>query len=204
MLAGPAGPLEALLEYPAADSSAGIVVLCHPHPLYGGTMTNKVVHTLARAFNEIGIGALRFNYRGVGSSAGAYDEGKGETDDALAALDWARERWPGVPLFLAGFSFGGAVAIRAARAREVRRLVTIAPAIERLSQAGITEPASLPGCPWLLIQGSADELIDSAATTRWVESLPQRPRLVMLDGVSHFFHGHLTRLKDVVVQWLQE
>jgi uncharacterized protein len=173
--------------------------VCHPHPLYGGNMNNKVVYTLARAFNEVGMGALRFNYRGVGSSTGTYDHGMGETEDALAALDWASMRMPGARLFVAGFSFGGAVAIRAATRREVQRVVSVAPAVERIS-AG----EALPGCPWLLIHGTADELIDAAATQRWVAALPHPPQLVMLEGVTHFFHGHLTRLKDVVVRWLQE
>lgn len=195
-LTGPAGAVEALLESPSGGT--GIAVVCHPHPLYGGNMNNKVVHTLARAFNQVGCKALRFNFRGVGGSSGAYAEAEGETQDALAMLDWAAARWTAEPLYLAGFSFGGAVAIRAAQLRPVVRLVTVAPAIERLG----VEPA-LPECPWLLVQGTADELIDTPATERWVTSLPRPPRLVLLDGVSHFFHGHLTRLKDVVVQWLQ-
>ena len=198
-LAGPAGSLEALFEMPAGGGSGGVAVVCHPHPLYGGNMNNKVVYTLARAFNELGMGALRFNYRGVGSSTGTYDHGDGETGDALAALEWASSRVPGAPLFLGGFSFGGMVAIRAATRREVRRVVSVAPAVERLAPS---EP--LPSCPWLLIHGTDDELIDAAATQRWVAALPQPPRLVMMDGVTHFFHGHLTRLKDVVVRWLQE
>jgi len=201
VLAGPAGPLEALLESPIGTGTAvmtGVAVVCHPHPLYGGNMNNKVVHTLARAFNDLGFAAVRFNYRGVGGSAGAYDEGNGETQDALAVLDWARARMPDATLYLAGFSFGGAVAVRAARQRRIARLVTVAPAIERLGA-----DSALPECPWLLIQGTADELLDASATQRWVASLPRPPQLVMLEGVSHFFHGHLTRLKDVVVQWLQ-
>ena len=161
-------------------------------------MNNKVVHTLARACNEHGMKTVRFNFRGVGASHGAHAEGEGETLDALAVLDWASARWPTAPLYLAGFSFGGAVAIRAARQRRIQRLITVAPAIDWIG----TESA-LPDCPWLLIQGSADELLDAAATQRWAASLSHPPRLVMLDGVSHFFHGHLTRLKDVVLQWLQ-
>lgn len=196
ILSGPIGPLEAMLES-SADAVARVVVVCHPHPLYGGNMHNKVVHTLARAFTERGGAALRFNYRGVGISAGSYDEGIGETQDTLAVLDWVTQRWPGIPVYLAGFSFGGAMAIRAATQRRIERLVTVAPAIERLG----TDPA-VPDCPWLLIQGTADELLDAAATARWVASLPRPPQLVMLDGVSHFFHGQLTRLKDVVAQWL--
>jgi uncharacterized protein len=200
-LAGPAGPLEALLETPAGTGQepvTGVAIVCHPHPLYGGNMHNKVVHTLARACNELGFATLRFNYRGVGSSAGSYDEGDGETQDALALLDWASARSPGTTLYMAGFSFGGAVAIRAARQRPIERLVTVAPAIERLGAE-----SALPTCPWLLVQGTADELLDASATQRWAASLPRPPQLVMLEGVSHFFHGQLTRLKDVVVQWLQ-
>ncbi len=116
---GPAGDLEALLETPQAETGAlpavrAFAVVCHPHPLYGGTMDNKVVYTLARAFQQCGAPAIRFNYRGVGSSAGTYDEGRGETADALAVIAYGRKRWPQAALWLGGFSFGGAVAVRAA------------------------------------------------------------------------------------------
>ena len=131
-IAGPVGNLEAILETPVDASGAmvesavrpRIAVICHPHPLYGGTMTNKVVHMLAKACNELGVRALRFNYRGVGASAGKYDEGNGETDDAVAVVDWALSRWPGAELWLGGFSFGGGVAIRTAVLRNAikRRL----------------------------------------------------------------------------------
>ena len=109
---GPAGSLEALLEDPGADGRH-FAVVCHPHPLHGGTMHNKVVHTLARALQEQGMPTLRFNYRGVGASAGAYDDGRGETEDALAVIAWGRRRWPGAQLVLAGFSFGAFVASHA-------------------------------------------------------------------------------------------
>ena len=106
-IAGPVGSLEALLEIPAGADGSRVAVICHPHPVHGGTMTNKVVHMLAKACNERGVPALRFNFRGVGASAGRYDEGEGETQDALAAIDWALQRWPGAALWAAGFSFGG-------------------------------------------------------------------------------------------------
>jgi hypothetical protein len=122
-LPGPAGTLEALVETPAGDGAdvapgsvpAAFGVVCHPHPLYGGTLDNKVAYTLARAFIECGAPAIRFNFRGVGASAGRFDEGRGETEDALAAIRYGRQRWPGAALWLAGFSFGAAVALRAAR-----------------------------------------------------------------------------------------
>ena len=198
---GPAGTLEALLDEPAALSSPGsVAVVCHPHPLYGGTMTNKVVYSLAKAFNEAGATAVRFNYRGVGASTGAYDEGNGETADAQAVLDWAAQRWPGAKLWLGGFSFGGAVAIRAAATRDVIRLVTVAPAIRRVS----VDPGSLPQCPWLIVQGDRDELVDPRDIQQWAQELSEAPRLAMIEGVEHFFHGRLNELRQTVVRWLLE
>ncbi|MFC4310989.1 alpha/beta hydrolase [Steroidobacter flavus] len=198
---GPAGTLEALLDIPAEMSAPeSVAVICHPHPQYGGTMTNKVVYSIARAFNEAGAPSVRFNYRGVGASTGGYDEGNGETDDALAVLDWAAQRWPGARLMLGGFSFGGAVAIRAAAARDVARLVTVAPAIRRVP----VDERSLPQCPWLIVQGDRDELVDPNDIQQWVQSLPESPRLAMLSGVEHFFHGRLNELRQVTVQWLIE
>jgi alpha/beta superfamily hydrolase len=198
---GPAGTLEALLDEPASVSAPdAVAVVCHPHPLHGGTMTNKVVYSLARAFNEVGAVAVRFNYRGVGKSTGSYDDGNGETDDALAVLDWAAQRWPGAKLWLGGFSFGGSVAIRAAAARDVTRLVAVAPAIRRIS----VDTGSLPQCPWLIVQGDQDELVDPNDIQQWAEALPESPRLELLNGVTHFFHGRLNELRQVVVRWLVE
>jgi len=198
-IAGPVGPLEVIVETPPGSAAENVAVICHPHPLYGGTMTNKVVHMLAKACNELGLPSVRFNYRGVGASAGAYGEGNGETDDAIAVLDWARARWPQAGLWLGGFSFGGAVAIRAAVAREVRRLITVAPAIRRVA----VDNANLPACPWLLVQGDEDELVDPADIQRWVTTLPAPPELVMLQGVQHFFHGRMTDLRQVVIDWVR-
>src|ERR1700722_3706332 len=126
-IAGPAGKLEALIETPVSEGSAGgdvsaFGVVCHPHPLYGGTLDNKVVHTLARAFEERGAPTIRFNFRGVGESAGSYDEGRGETEDALAVIAFGRARWPQAALWLGGFSFRGAAAgLAAAGGRPPRR-----------------------------------------------------------------------------------
>jgi uncharacterized protein len=197
-IAGPAGSLEALLEIPAGADGSRVAVICHPHPVYGGTMTNKVVHMLAKAFNERGVPALRFNFRGVGASVGSYDEGEGETQDALAAIDWALQRWPGAALWAAGFSFGGAIAVRAAVARDAQRLVTVAPAVHRFAVSG----AELPRCPWLLVQGDRDELVDAGEIQRWVATLASPPQLALLAGVDHFFHGRLNELRAVVLDWL--
>jgi len=197
---GPAGLLEALIDTPEAGAGEHVVVVCHPHPLHGGTMTNKVAHMLAKAFNSVGAAAVRFNFRGVGKSAGAYAEGIGETDDALAVMEWAGERWPHAKLSLAGFSFGGAVAIRAAAMRPVYRLVTVAPAVDRVD----VPTAVLPTCPWLIVQGDQDDVVDPTKIREWAEGLAQRPELALLSGVGHYFHGRLNELKEVVVNWFQE
>src|ERR1044072_3092659 len=198
---GPAGNIEALLDTPTAATTNEGGGICHPHPLQGATMTNKVVHPLAKAFNDVGAPAVRFNYRGVGASEGTYDEGNGETQDALAVLDWAAQRWPGAQVWLGGFSFGGAVAIRAAVASSrVSRLVTVAPAIRRVS----VDANALPQCPWLIVQGDRDELVDPAYIQQWSRALPVQPRLTMLSGVEHFFHGRLNDLRTTVVSWLTE
>jgi hypothetical protein len=202
---GTAGALQAVIEDPAPGTPPrAFIVVCHPHPLHGGTMTNKVVTTLARAAQELGAASIRFNFRGVGSSAGAFDEGRGETDDALAAVAFGRQRWPDAALWLAGFSFGGVVALRASTTRgvgRVARLVTIAPAMGR--NFGSVRDVSVPGCPWLVVQGGADEVIDGNLVIDWAGQLDPPPQLVVLPGVGHFFHGQLGALQDAVVPFLQ-
>jgi alpha/beta superfamily hydrolase len=196
---GPAGALEARVEDPSvapAPRAAGVV--CHPHPLYGGTMQNKVVHTVARAMQELGVPTVRFNFRGVGSSAGSYDGGVGELEDALAVCEWARRRWPGAPLWLAGFSFGAAVALEAASRVAPRALVTVAPPVGRI----IVTPVARPDCPWLVVQGEQDELVDAATVRRWAASFESPPRLAMLAGAEHFFHGRLGELRAAVLEFL--
>ena len=158
-------------------------------------MHNKVTYILARAFNDLGAVSLRFNFRGVGKSAGTFAAGVGETDDALAAVDWLSARHPGLPLWLAGFSFGAYVALRAQSARPVRRLVTVAPAVERFDTRVIQEPQ----CPWLLVQGDADEVVSAPAVLAWAASLKRPPHMAVLKGAGHFFHGRLNEVRDAVV-----
>ncbi|MEP6546804.1 MAG: alpha/beta hydrolase [Gammaproteobacteria bacterium] len=192
-LEGPAGALQAVVEDPGI-AGASYAVVCHPHPLYGGTMDNKVVTTVARALQDLGMPTLRFNFRGVGASAGAFDRGIGETDDADAIAAWGAVRWPGRTLVIAGFSFGAYVALRLAQRRPPRRLISIAPAIQRFDEAG----TAVPRCPWLLVQGDADEVVDPAAVIAWATRLAPKPQLVVLPGVGHFFHGRLHELRDIV------
>jgi alpha/beta superfamily hydrolase len=192
--------LETLIDEPESAQVAEFAIVCHPHPLHGGTMTNKVAHMLAKSFNAVGIPAVRFNFRGVGKSSGAYADGIGETDDALAVVEWARSRWPGASASIAGFSFGGAVAIRAAAASEPARLITVAPAVDRVH----VPVDRLPRCPWLVIQGNQDEVVAPSAVRDWIEQLPNPPELALLPGVGHYFHGTLNQLKQVVVDWLSQ
>jgi alpha/beta superfamily hydrolase len=197
---GPAGQLEGLFESQRNEAPVASVVICHPHPLHGGTMQNKVVHTLARAFVRQQFGALRFNFRGVGQSGGEYDEGRGELQDAFAAIRWMRERVPDLPLWLAGFSFGAAIAIQAALETELRGLISVAPAAARLSQVTGLQP----DCPWLIIHGDQDELVDIDETVAWVNELEPGPELAIFRETTHFFHGKLVPLRRAVEIFVSE
>jgi alpha/beta superfamily hydrolase len=198
---GPAGPLEARVEDPAPGSTPRVVgVVCHPHPLHGGTMQNKVVHTLGRAMQELGAPTVRFNFRGVGQSAGAYDSGAGELEDALSVCAWARARWGCEALWLAGFSFGAAIALEAAATVRPAALVTVAPPVGRL----IVAPVVRSACPWLVVQGDRDELVDFATVQRWVSGFAAAPQMLVLPGAEHFFHGRLGELRAGVLEFLAE
>lgn len=193
-IAGPAGDLQLVEEQPEHEVRA-VAVVCHPHPLHGGTLKNKVVHQLARTFVELGAVSVRFNFRGVGASEGQYGHGQGELEDLGVVVDWARERWPGRPLWLAGFSFGAAVVLRGAGRLAPDWLVTAAPAINYLP-SGSPLPA---GVPWLLIQGAEDDVVPTAQVLEWVDALPERPRLTLLEGAGHFFHGRLNDLRHTLL-----
>jgi alpha/beta superfamily hydrolase len=216
MIDGPAGALQALLELPQSAPGAGagapgnvpdtprhtpraFGVVCHPHPLHGGTLDNKVVWTVARAFVQLGAPAIRFNFRGVGASEGRYDDGRGETADALAAIDFGRRRFPGCALWLGGFSFGAAVAVRAAGEAQPDRLVLVAPGITRVD----VHDAAPPQCPWLIVQGDADEVVPSATVLEWAQGLSPPQTVRVLAGAGHFFHGRINELRDVVAGFMQ-
>jgi len=211
---GPAGALQALLETPATEPGEALTVpafavVCHPHPLFGGTMDNKVVYTVARAFEQLGAPAIRFNFRGVAASAGTYDEGRGEGDDALAVIAWGRQRFPDTPLWLAGFSFGGAVALRIAELAQPERLVLVAPGITRLEGADFAAArAAEPTCPWLIVQGGADDVVPAPAVLSWAagrEPAPgvPPPEVSLLGDAGHFFHGRITELRDAVLAFMR-
>jgi alpha/beta superfamily hydrolase len=162
-------------------------------------MHNKVAHTLARAFVRSGFEVLRFNFRGTEESEGRFDNGVGELDDALAALHWLSDRHPDLPIWLAGFSFGAAMAVKAAVVEPVDGLISVAPAISRFAQGLQAQP----GCPWLIVQGDEDELVDVEETVAWVDSLEPGPELLIISGGEHFFHGRLTELREAVMRFIQ-
>ena len=194
MLRADAGAVEAIVTEVEGGAPAGIAVVCHPNPLQDGTMHNKVVTMVARAFARRDIPALRFNYRGVGKSEGVHDDGIGETDDCVAMVQAMRERHGELPVWLAGFSFGAFVALRASRRVDCAGLVLIAPAVN----LRFDFDAPMPDCPVLVIQGDADRVVDPDAVKGWVASREPQPRLEVMPGVGHFFHGKLTKLSALV------
>lgn len=193
---GPVGALEGVTTCPADGAPMhGVGVVCHPHPLYGGTLNNKVVDYLSRTLNALGVGTVRFNFRGVEGSAGAYDSGDGEADDLRAVLAWAQRLRPGHPLWLAGFSFGAYVALRVAREFPLVRLITVAPPVNFFDFSALTPP----GCPWILVQGEADEIVPAHAVLDWAAGQSAAPDIIRMPGVGHFFHGQLNQLRDGLV-----
>lgn len=180
-----------------------VAVVCHPHSLHGGTMQNKVVHTLSRAFRDQGIPSVRFNFRGVGRSDGVYAEGLGETDDLLSVVAWMRQQKPGARMLIAGFSFGGFVAARGARAladqgQTPAGLVLIAPAVVNFDFTGLLPIAA----PTLVVQGGEDDVVDAGQVLSWASGLEPAPELVQMDAAGHFFHGMLPELKGHVLDFL--
>ena len=200
-VAGPAGALETKLEFPEGSSAAPAVfgVVCHPHPLFGGTMDNKVTHVLARSMMECGAPAFRFNFRGVGASGGAFDNGRGETGDLAAVVAEGRRRFPGAALWLGGFSFGAFVALRGAKDLAPAKLVAVAPPVARFELGSVANP----DCDWMLAQGDADDVVPPEAVLAWAAEQPRQPRLHVLAGAGHFFHGKLHELKPLVLAFLR-
>lgn len=193
-LTGPAGTLEAIVEA-AEDSPRPLVaIVCHPLPTEGGTMHNKVVTMTARALRESGAATVRFNYRGVGQSEGEFDQGRGEADDLRAVAAWVRATRPDAQLWLAGFSFGAYVSLKLADELKPGMLISIAPPAGRWDFADIVPP----DCPWLVIQGEADEIVDPQAVYAWIDSLKQPPDLVRMPDTSHFFHRRLIDLRGAI------
>jgi alpha/beta superfamily hydrolase len=198
-LPGEAGTLEALIDLPADGAVQGTAVIAHPHPLFGGTMHNKVVQTLARAFVQSGWRAVRFNFRGVGASEGAYDEGRGEVRDMLRVID---QLAPEGPLALAGFSFGAFVTTHVVQALGDQRLphalVLVGTAASRFEVAAVPQVLH-ERC--LVLHGEQDETVPLASVMDWAR--PQSLPITVIPGVEHFFHGQLPLLKSLVTRHLK-
>jgi uncharacterized protein len=203
-LEGPAGRLEALLNAGAANATHAALV-CHPHPLYGGTLHNKVVFHTMKALNSFGFPTLRFNFRGTGLSQGEHDNGIGELDDVRAALDWLDQEFH-LPLLFAGFSFGAAVGLRAGcpdqRVKAVIGLgIPVLPADERTYDFDFLHQC---GKPKLLVSGGRDQFGPKAKLEALAASLPEPKKLVIIEGADHFFEGRLKEMREAIESWVRE
>jgi alpha/beta superfamily hydrolase len=195
MLDGPTGKLEAISDIAEpADARRGVAVICHPLTPEGGTMHNKVVTMAERALRESGLDTVRFNFRGAGNSQGVYDKGHGERDDLAAVVAWVRRMRPDDALWLVGFSFGSYVSIAQAVPLHADVLISIAPPVGRWD----FDAVALPTCPWLIVQGEADEVVEPQAVFDWVEAMENKPELVRMPDTSHFFHRRLMDLRGAI------
>ncbi len=195
---GPAGEIETLIEIPS-QSFHRVAIICHPHPLYGGSMRNKVVHTLAKTLRELDIATVQFNFRGVGKSAGHYANGEGETDDLIAVLAWIKQQYPHHALWLAGFSFGAYIALKASLHCPIEQLILVAPPVEHFPVATLP----LPPCSLIIVQGDADEIVPPQMVFDWVKTLSPPPTLIHMQNASHFFHGRLGELRMNLLEVLK-
>jgi len=191
VVAGPAGDIECATDTPSEGHPRGVAVLCHPHPLHGGSLDNKVVQTLARSLVQLGYTSVRFNFRGIGASQGQWDGGRGEIDDALAVV--AAHRVAGLPLVLGGFSFGAyaasQAAVRLVEGALAERLVLVGPAVVNFATAAVPKDT-------LVVHGELDEVVPLAAVLDWAR--PQGLPVVVVPGSGHYFHGQLALLKQIV------
>lgn len=203
LLRGPEGHIDVLIDAP--ETVRGIALVCHPHPLFGGANTNKVAHTLARSYRDLGFAAIRPNFRGVGQSEGLHDEGNGETEDMLSVISWAQSRWGSMPLALGGFSFGGYVQTRVANRladgiAPPQQLILVGMAAGAASGSArhYDTPAVPKNVPTLIIHGELDETVALANVLDWAR--PQELPVVVVPGADHFFHGKLHVIRELIAR----
>lgn len=191
LISGPSGDLELLISSP--ESLRAITcVICHPHPVQGGTMHNKVVYTLASTMEVLNIKTVRFNFRGVQKSDGAFDHGMGELDDLIAVVDWVKAQCPNDDIWLAGFSFGAYIAIKGSQICNAKRLIAVAPPVGHMYFNDLPQIT----CPWILVQGEQDEVVDANKVLDWGRAQVPAPQLIVMSESGHFFHSQLVVLKD--------
>jgi alpha/beta superfamily hydrolase len=194
LIPGPAGQLECRIDTPDGwNKTDPVAIVCHPHPLYGGSLTNKVVHMISKTFNELGCLTVRFNFRGVGKSDGDFANMTGEREDLLAVHQWLKQSYPDAPLWLAGFSFGAGVAILAHAAIHPQRLLVVAPAVDMYP--ALQEQQVIID-DWILAQGESDEVVSASAVMEWQNQQAIKPTFLWFEDTGHFFHGKLTMLNE--------
>lgn len=199
LIDGPAGKLEIAVSEPIGEARNAWGIVCHPHPLYGGTMHNKVVTTLAKTFQNMGVVTVRFNFRGVMRSEGGFDHGNGELDDLLAVIDWVQQERGKGEIWLAGFSFGAYIAAKAASQIEISKLVTVAPPVQHFPMKDLP-PIT---CPWVLVQGERDDVVPPQEVLAWAEARNPQPVIIRFPEAGHFFHGQLGELRAEIEAALQ-
>jgi len=191
LLHGPSGQLEAAIIRAEDGENKPWGIVCHPHPLYGGTMDNKIVTTIVRAFQHFKLNTIRFNFRGVGRSEGLFDEGNGELNDLLSVIDWIRQQKTEPDIWLGGFSFGAYIAAKGATLIDAKKLVMIAPPVVHFPMQ--TLPAIK--CDWVLAQGMQDDVVSPEAVLTWATSRTPAPQILQFPEAGHYFHGQLTELR---------
>ena len=197
LIVAEAGNIEVLITLPEnITEMTPTVIISHPHPLYGGSMTNKVVHILAKSFTELNVIVVKYNFRGVGQSEGEYDEGLGEAEDLQLLAKTIRQWRPKAPIWLAGFSFGAYVTTRAQSDIKAEKIVLVAPPVNMYPFQDLADI----DIPWIVIQGGEDEVIDANAIKSWVKSRPHAPEFIWMQDAGHFFHGKLNDIKAAILQ----
>jgi alpha/beta superfamily hydrolase len=198
LIEGKVGQLELLTTMPSPYTSKKVAIICHPNPLQTGTMNNKVVTTLAKVFDQLGMATVRFNFRGIGKSEGISTASLAEADDLRAVVAWVKKVLPSPQLYLAGFSFGSYIAALVANEISPEGLVSIAPPVDRLDFTVLTKIH----CPWTVVMGDSDEIVPPESVIEWAKHPPAPIEFILIPGVGHFFHGRLTELRDRLLRAL--
>ncbi|MEK7990050.1 MAG: alpha/beta fold hydrolase [Thiotrichaceae bacterium] len=199
LIQGAVGQLEIMLNCPKDNPQPErYAIVCHPNPTHGGAMTNKVVYMIGSTFNSMGVGVVKFNFRGVGKSEGVFDNGDGERDDLRAVAKWVRDTYAPTELWLGGFSFGSFVSLRTHHDLNISRLLLVAPPVQRFDFS--VSDAHVSDVPTLVIQGGQDEVVSAEAVREWVQTQTPQPKLVWMEDSGHFFHAKLNDLREEILQ----